>query len=1167
MAYESLCARGELPSTTDYLLAIANSSSEEIAVHKYNNVEPEISPHTRRALEQAKRFCIRSLAPYCAGFRPATSDFVVSKMKPNTSSSFTGTRYGAPTKQELWSDESYHHYFMSYVRSMHTRNPMPTFAKFIMKREVLKVSKLMTNEQRVITALPPESNYALNKYELELWERIISTAGRHWLGLGFTSQYGGFNDLILRLQKHKNAFAADIKLCDSTTYRFLLEAAWDVMVELSDPDFIDPDDPTIPPSQNYLAWKNAFISACTAYCVNSFGQVFRVFWRMLSGRSDTLPVNCLCSYLTYFTCVNLNYYDDHGEFPSYDQIQSNFEMMITGDDLDGSVSDEFKKYATPERIRVAAWLYLGRNVLFESEEFMPPEDLEHCSQKPHQNDDGLWVPHLNADKMLASMLFGGDQGTVFDQVSRIASIRNAGYPNPKIDSFCIKMITEIARLHPILTECPEWTVALKQYLSAKELRDLWYGSSYRSTDDLKLVMQNMPRNKSRNRAKSLPRKALKTVRRVAKKAAVRSVVRQMPARNFRSRVQFRRGEVDRDLAVPMGNGVYRFADGHTVNAPSANDAVIIHRAGDNGNKDMQNQRTETLDVALASSPMPDLGGSMNYHKVMNMEKQLKHRPKKKGPVNEADFNACIAALMRRYPDRMPPFPGVSGTGNGADPKVCAKKSVSKIFLTSQLAAGDGYYYAGMFFSSLPTGQFAKLTGVSGADPAVLTSWTYSNDPIVSSFASTCDQCYMNGACVTVKNMSSFSSAGGTCLALTSKSGTYGTMNANPWISCTATFNTFAQSDSAQVQNFEKPWCFGWQAENPQDISFKNLSDNLYAGLTNYDVSWVIFRSTSAQVIEVELETSWTIVPLPTAVNILGAETFPVNDGKFQDYTAKISEMAGPPAPRLEDDQTEESTFWDVLKSLGSTIFDAVTLAGGGAISEIASFAAGLLGTHRTSTILRQMAYDPLKHEEIDAIAILPPEVRRALHTLCDYRVKFRDDEYLAFEEISTKRRWKAEIQKTSDVFSGDEVRVVCTSPPELDEDSDMPLLDLPSHDWVEAATEPLLPRGDHSFGEAKFITMNGVEYAESMICDNQVLKQFWQGYASLPLTRERIPLLKVVLDSLADKLKTQEDYDKLDSSDPVFKGMLALYVRGLPAPMGCPPLKINYRKSVTVPRE
>jgi hypothetical protein len=179
---------------------------------------------------------------------------------------------------------------------------------------------------------------------------------------------------------------------------------------------------------------------CNSVIVGSCGDLFRKFMGQPSGQGNTLHDNSLIHtlYWFYHWCTKVVVSDPIKFQSTWESFQKFVRLMVMGDDVVWSYSNEVKALMSPEAVTAT---FLELKVYLKAEYAPRYEDLEFCSMH-WVIDGGIFVPLMKREKMVASLLIKSNMN-VRTYLRRVVSIRTEVWWDPYLRRLCNSLVTHL----------------------------------------------------------------------------------------------------------------------------------------------------------------------------------------------------------------------------------------------------------------------------------------------------------------------------------------------------------------------------------------------------------------------------------------------------------------------------------------------------------------------------------------------------------------------------------------------------------------------------------------------------------------------------------------------------------------------------------------------------
>jgi hypothetical protein len=350
-----------------------------------------------------------------------TSSDAATFMEPTTSPGYPWS-LNYQDKKSLLRSCAYWDYYYRYKNDIMMGKHRPNFWKGFVKREPKKTSKLLLHLPRTVLCAATEHLHQAYEIFKDQNDQIKNAGlkGEIPAWIGATKYYGGWHRLYIRLKRFPNAFDADCDQFDGSVFKAMF-------CYIRNFRFSGFKYRTL---ELWYMIKNYYANVCSSATVCSLGDVFLKMMGMPSGQFNTLTDNCFvqCVIWFYHWC-RIVVPNVPGTQPTYDSFKKHVELIVQGDDVIYSCSNEVLRWMCPAEADKTFKL-LGFLLKYSSNNSRPVEDLEFCSTN-FVFVDGMWMPKLRFEKLMASLCYGHMIKTrnVRGTLTRMLSLRIEGYYN------------------------------------------------------------------------------------------------------------------------------------------------------------------------------------------------------------------------------------------------------------------------------------------------------------------------------------------------------------------------------------------------------------------------------------------------------------------------------------------------------------------------------------------------------------------------------------------------------------------------------------------------------------------------------------------------------------------------------------------------------------------
>lgn len=388
-------------------------------ISKYNHDSPR--PNAQ-AWEYSNFLCNRFLSSVVLGSRILSYEESVSRLDLSTSPGYPHT-LAYTNKRDMIAKYDVRALCDVYYNSL-TDDSQIAIWTCTQKRELRSDEKLKKNSIRVFTAAPIEVTICDNRLCADFNDRLISHYGERWIQVGMSQFRRGWHQLAMRLSRHPNLFDADGHNWDGSMTADLLFENAKFRFDCMSSEFA-----VLDVQKKLMA---AYRNMLSGMCVTEDGILFMKLLGMNSGWVNTIVDNSLCwvRLIFYAWCVLVP-----PELRNLSGICDNLECAIYGDDLIISVSDLAVSHFNIDALSMIVQRDFGVELTTECHE---PRKIHQMTFLNHEfvMEDGVYLPSINFDKMMCSLMYGCTVVSPLMNFYRALSLRQVSWGNAR----CRKVI-------------------------------------------------------------------------------------------------------------------------------------------------------------------------------------------------------------------------------------------------------------------------------------------------------------------------------------------------------------------------------------------------------------------------------------------------------------------------------------------------------------------------------------------------------------------------------------------------------------------------------------------------------------------------------------------------------------------------------------------------------
>jgi hypothetical protein len=369
-----------------------------------------------------------------------------------------------PTKGEFFQSTT-GEFFYKYWDALGTTQPIWSLAGLAHKTELISKEKFDADRPRSVCAMDAchVTSHGILCHDMD--DKLKSNPLETPSALGLNPFHRGWDKAYRKLGRFKRAAAIDGSRFDAKFYW----AVFFIIVKFRFSCLA----PMYQTALNWLRLLNLYVMMCFAYVVNVGGDVWLKFVGSPSGQKCTTTDNILKStidwIMIWLICTPTSYH-------TWEKFREHCELLIMGDDIVVSVSDEVAPYLTAADIKRAGDI-IGMQYTFETEEMATVEDLTFCSMgfiKRTWGHHSAVLPLHNCDRSMCSILHACANPAPSVQIGRLCQIYMMAWTCDKCRPFLQGYASYLRKLWPINTT-PGAAEAWKAWKSDSDLAKLFFG--------------------------------------------------------------------------------------------------------------------------------------------------------------------------------------------------------------------------------------------------------------------------------------------------------------------------------------------------------------------------------------------------------------------------------------------------------------------------------------------------------------------------------------------------------------------------------------------------------------------------------------------------------------------------------------------------------------------
>lgn len=453
---------GKTVDRTSWGLPVPNREAAYLSLAKYAKDVPALGPDQVVAMNTAVDWLTRHFGVHMQGSRVKSVEEVVNGLDMTTSPGYPWTRKYASKRAMYDNWKEFPKYMEDDWEWLKSNDYVAVFGNSL-KEEIRPAEKIEANSIRTFTAGPVEMTVHGNRLFEDMNEKFYASHLQTASVVGFSPWKGGWNELFLKLQKHRNGFALDESQYDSSLRAYLMWAVaefrwWMLRDEDRTPE-------------NKVRLQVYYRNLINTLIVTSDGVFVLKQGGNPSGSVNTIVDNTLILFiLLAYGWIMLS----PRSMRSYEAFEAELALALCGDDNTWTVSDEAVKFFNA-RTLIKEWDRIGVITTTDCLDPRPLEELDFLSAFT-VFVDGVAVPLYNRSKLLTSLLYSRSPGDPSYTLVRAAALLRVGWADVQLRGYLRELISWLVATYGlVLRESPEWKAALSQVPTELELRKFYLG--------------------------------------------------------------------------------------------------------------------------------------------------------------------------------------------------------------------------------------------------------------------------------------------------------------------------------------------------------------------------------------------------------------------------------------------------------------------------------------------------------------------------------------------------------------------------------------------------------------------------------------------------------------------------------------------------------------------
>lgn len=470
----------EIPK--QYRMVFPNQQASFMSVSKYDKSQP--TDLDEAAWELAGEWTIRHFRPYMGGSKVLDQEICVQEAEKQTSCGYPwNLKY--KNKGEFFDDDNACRVLSDYWDSLNNDNAFVPIWTCSQKVELRDVDKLCLNKIRTFTASPVEHGVCCNRICLDMNNKFYNSNNKHWSYVGGNKFLGGWHALYSRLNRLPNAFELDESEYDSSLFSAAMFGMVDFRWEM-----LRAEDRT---PENRRRLEHLYESIVHSIIVLESGELIQKHTGNPSGSANTIVDNTVILFRLFayawivaaqarfgdsnrVSIENANAKDasqrdyNGSVFGGYSDFMEHVEAALNGDDNTFTVSDEVVVWFNPETIS-KIWTSVGVTTKTPSWAARKLHEVTFLSNGFTQVN-GMWLPKPDTERVLCSLLYGGDCDDIRWHLLRASALRLDSWANVECRVVLQEYIDFINR------EFQDEMVGVCKNISMNSIREVWKSDAW-----------------------------------------------------------------------------------------------------------------------------------------------------------------------------------------------------------------------------------------------------------------------------------------------------------------------------------------------------------------------------------------------------------------------------------------------------------------------------------------------------------------------------------------------------------------------------------------------------------------------------------------------------------------------------------------------------------------
>jgi len=456
----------------EYSLAVASIKKGDLPKEPFSQVIEQIYDRAFDGLE-------RMYAPFLGDSKMSSWDEVISWAPVRKSPGYPWI-LSYQYKEDFYGTDLGEEFLETYWDSLATDHPIESLCAVSVKEEVRSRVKIYDQASvRTVYSMPVQHTFSHSRLTLDQNNRLVQSAGQHFMELGINIFYGGFH----RLQAKHQAFAGGPeKKCslaiDGVKFEKRTRRTHHMRIARLRYHLLHREWRT---EKNRLRFLNLYETIAGAPLVDPIGHVFGREGDQTSGQSCTTPDNGFKNIADMFVIWCLSCLDnDLEEWCTWDMFTRFVLCSTNGDDINITVKEEAHHvFNAAVIIKYAA--EIGMEYTLEFMEFRHFTDLTflgHGFSLVHIPKLGhaMYLPVIDCQKMRSNCLIYNDEvnDPVAMTITRANGLRAETFACESCRDWFADLIYYLRSRYPATESAPireAWTT----YKTDSELWELYSG--------------------------------------------------------------------------------------------------------------------------------------------------------------------------------------------------------------------------------------------------------------------------------------------------------------------------------------------------------------------------------------------------------------------------------------------------------------------------------------------------------------------------------------------------------------------------------------------------------------------------------------------------------------------------------------------------------------------